>query len=126
MSQLRPGLPPECVSGALLRPAALLIPFLCLALGACSTTGTTMQSTSYYRAPVQPQVLVGGPPVEMEADGIEAQRAPRKRVHEIPDDPTQPYSPNYGSVPEPQDEALSPAADRAPSWEPVVKRASVG
>lgn len=34
--------------------------------------------------------------VEMEADGLESQRAPYVRDVEVPDDPTQPYSPNYG------------------------------
>lgn len=129
MSKLRPGLPPECVTGALSRPTALLIPLLCLALGACSTTGATGPATSYYRSPVTgiaPQLRANAPPVEVEADGIEAQLPPRRRVHLIPDDPTQPYSPNYGSVPEPQDEATAPGPDSAPSWAPIVKPASIG
>lgn len=133
MSQLRPGLPPECVIGALSRPTALLIPLLCLALGACSTTGATgPAATSYYRAPVtgiDPQLRANAPPVEVEADGIEAQLPPRRRVHQIPDDPTQPYSPNYGSIPaeqDEQDEAAAPVPGSAPSWAPIVKPASIG
>jgi hypothetical protein len=34
--------------------------------------------------------------VEMEADGLASQTAPYVRDVQIPDDPTQPYSPNYG------------------------------
>lgn len=109
MSQLRPGIPPERVIGALSRPTALLI---CLALGACSTTGATTQPTSYYRAQVPgiaEPMRSHGPPVEIEDDGIEAQRPPRRRVHQMPDDPTQPYSPNYGSAPSvPDDDAYYP------------------
>lgn len=130
MSQLRPGLPPERVTGALPRPAALLIGFVslgiaCLGLGACSTTSTTGQPTSYYRAPIAgvgAPIRAEGPPVEIEADGIEAQRPPRRRVHTIPDDPTQPYSPNYGGAPATHEDVYT--AD--PSWTPIVKPASVG
>jgi hypothetical protein len=43
--------------------------------------------------------LRAGPPVEIEDDGIETQRPPLVRAQKLPDDPTQPYSPNYGSVP---------------------------
>jgi len=102
---------------------------LCLALGACSTTGATGPAMSYYRAPVmgvQPQLRANAPPVEVEADGIEAQLPPRRRVHLIPDDPTQPYSPNYGSIPVPRDKATTPGSASAPSWEAIVKPASIG
>lgn len=128
MSQLRPGLPPARVQGALSRPAALLVTLACLALGACSTTGATTQPVSYYRAPVGAQIGAYGPPVEIEDDGIEAQRAPHKRVHEIPDDPTQPYSPNYGAVLDPMNDApaYEHEPDDEPSWEPIVKPASIG
>jgi hypothetical protein len=43
--------------------------------------------------------LRAGPPVEVEDDGIEAQRPPPLRAQRVPDDPTEPYSRNYGSVP---------------------------
>jgi hypothetical protein len=40
------------------------------------------------------------PAVEIEGDGIEAQRAPRRRAADkAPDDPTEPFSPDYGAVP---------------------------
>jgi hypothetical protein len=48
------------------------------------------------------------PRVEVEDDGLPAQAPPmRKRGHE-PDDPTEPFSPNYGTVP-PRAQASSPA-----------------
>jgi len=40
------------------------------------------------------------PAIEIEGDGIETQRAPRRRaMDKTPDDPTEPFSPNYGAVP---------------------------
>lgn len=53
-----------------------------------------------------------GPPVrrvEMEADGIEGQPSPYVRDVQVPDDPTQPYSPNYGRT------GMSPADPSAVS-----------
>jgi hypothetical protein len=44
-------------------------------------------------------VPISLPPVDMEADGVEAQRPPPMRMYAQPDDPTQPFSPNYGSIP---------------------------
>jgi len=49
-------------------------------------------------------------PVDLENDGREAQRPPAVRMFPQPDDPTQPFSPNYGEVPLPQspDDAAEP------------------
>jgi hypothetical protein len=88
--------------GALARPAALL---LSLALGACSAAGPATQSANLYATRDQGtgSATHAAPLVEIEGDGLESQRPPRRRVDEAPtpDDPTQPYSPNYGSVPAP-------------------------
>jgi hypothetical protein len=86
------------VTGALGWIAALLLSH---ALGACSTTGSTTQAPVWYgaSAPGQMAGLRAGPPVEVEDDGIEAQRPPPLRAQRVPDDPTEPYSRNYGSVP---------------------------
>ena len=98
LSVSRPGLPRARVTGALGLFAALL---LSPALGACSTTGSTTQAPVWYGASAPGQVagLRAGPPVEVEDDGIEAQRPPPIHARRPPDDPTEPYSPNYGSVP---------------------------
>jgi hypothetical protein len=97
----------ELVAGALGRPAALLIAVaLSIALGACSaSTHTAAQSSSWSATLVpMPGTVAGitpavpaGPVIEIEGDGIETQRAPRRRaMDETPDDPTEPFSPNYG------------------------------
>jgi hypothetical protein len=65
--------------------------------------GGCAQQTSYS----QPNWYAGGPaprqsaaavpiPVEMEDDGRPAQLPPRVDVRAAPDDPSQPWSPNYG------------------------------
>ena len=38
------------------------------------------------------------PWVETEGDGREAQLPPRRRLNQSADDPTEPFSPNYGTV----------------------------
>jgi len=98
LSVSRAGRPRARVTGALGWIAALLLSH---ALGACSTTGSTTQAPVWYgaNAPDQMAGLGAGPPVEVEDDGIEAQRPPPLRAQRVPDDPTEPYSRNYGSVP---------------------------
>lgn len=80
--------------GALSRSAALL---LCLGLGACSAGAPALQSANLFYAAQAPGMRPA-PSVEMEADGIEGQRPPRRRRNAAPDDPSEPFSPNYGSV----------------------------
>jgi hypothetical protein len=40
---------------------------------------------------------VGGPPV-LEADGLPAQVHPAADIRQLPDDPTEPFSANYGAL----------------------------
>jgi len=63
------------------------------------------QSASWYPSQVAGPVA-GMPPaermrpqVEIEGDGLEGQLPPRRRANKAPDDPREPFSPNYGSVP---------------------------
>jgi hypothetical protein len=94
------------VAGALGRPAALLFAVaLSAALGACSSGGAFTQSANWSTA-LAPVTGAGttppppaGPAIEIEGDGIETQRAPRRTLDKAPDDPREPFSPNYGAVP---------------------------
>jgi hypothetical protein len=102
----RTRLPRARVTGALGWFAALL---LSPALGACSTAGSATEAPVWYgeNAPGQMTGQIAGqmaglraaPPVEVEDDGIEAQRPPPLHAQRPPDDPNEPYSRNYGSVP---------------------------
>jgi hypothetical protein len=65
--------------------------------------------------------------VEIEADGLPAQLAPRNRAIE-PDDPREPWSPNYGSVPPTRATAVvKPAAAVmiVPRPAPIIKSAPI-
>ncbi|MEI9900284.1 MAG: hypothetical protein WDN31_09355 [Hyphomicrobium sp.] len=67
-------------------------------LGGCASVAPLPQSglVSVFasRSPVRPVA-----PLDVEGDGLEAQRPPPMRMYAKPDDPSQPFSPNYGSVP---------------------------
>jgi hypothetical protein len=112
------------VAGALGRPAALLLAVvLAVALGGCSSVGVSTQAAAQsasWNATLAPApgavadiapAAPARPAIEIEGDGIETQRAPRRRaMDKTPDDPTEPFSPNYGAVPAPEaDPARRPA-----------------
>jgi hypothetical protein len=89
-------------AGALWRPAALL---LTLTLGACSSAGTSIESASWSPSQIagpssaMPPATGMRPRVEIEGDGLEGQLPPRRRDKEATDDPSEPFSPNYGATP---------------------------
>lgn len=64
-----------------------------LAAGGCANTGNG------YSASATPTAYVAqGPAVQMESDGLPVQAAPSVTIRQLPDDPTQPFSPNYGGA----------------------------
>lgn len=90
-----------------LRPRAMIMCaalFAAQSLSACSSTGQAnhaMNSPAVmaWRLFDEPQAL---PPVkvkqDIEDDGIAAQTPPPKSIRNQKDDPTQPWSPNYGRI----------------------------
>jgi len=76
-------------------------PALAFALLAVSVSGCAHQAQTPYS---QANWYAGGPktpppapiPVEMEDDGRPAQLPPRVGIAKAPDDPSEPWSPNYG------------------------------
>lgn len=100
MSLLRPGSKPVLPRSAL---PALAVLAVTLAAAGCSsrpdgTTSFIWSNEPYHVAAAQPRP-------EMEDDGREGQLPPPMSRRREPDDPSEPYSPNYGS---------KPAAARAP------------
>jgi hypothetical protein len=89
-------------TGASCTRVALLLVCTGLALGGCSAAAPMANSGLISAFAAQPPPLVPKPVVDIEDDGREAQRPPRTRMYARPDDPTQPFSPNYGEVPLPQ------------------------
>ena len=88
--------------GASRARVTLLFSLAALALGGCSTAAPMANSGLISAFASQPLPHAVQQPVDLEADGMEAQRPPRMRMFSRPDDPTQPFSPNYGDVPLPQ------------------------
>ena len=81
-------------------PAQIAVLVMSVLVSACASTAPVVQSTDGY-APVAVSRFAGLSPrpwVETEDDGREAQLPPRRRLHPFPDDPTEPFSPNYGSL----------------------------
>lgn len=82
------------------RVALLLLSLAAISLGGCSS-GAPLPNSGLISAFVSVQPRQAPLPVDIEADGREAQRPPPVRMFQRPDDPTQPFSPNYGDVPLP-------------------------
>lgn len=90
-------------AGASRARAALLISLVAAAMGGCSAAAP-LPNSGLVSAFVSTPPRDMRPPVEIEGDGHEAQRPPPMRMFQREDDPTQPFSPNYGEVPLPQHE----------------------
>jgi hypothetical protein len=109
----------RCQSRALALPVrcAAFPTILALALlaGGCASTETTPSRVAGPMPMPNPETL--SMKVEVEDDGLPSQLAPRHRRPE-PDDPTQPWSPRYGTV-----KAQAPAnMEPAPSLSRVAAR----
>lgn len=111
MSLSRAGFRPARLLRALGLIPALLV---CTGLGACSTVTPPAQSAGWLGMQLPGSMgptagIRSGPPVEIEEDGLEAQRPPRRSAQPLADDPREPFSPNYGSVPAAEEPPPEPA-----------------
>jgi hypothetical protein len=79
----------------------LLISLAAASLGGCSSVAP-LPDSGLISAFASSQPRQPRPQVEIEDDGQEGQRPPPMRMFQREDDPTQPFSPNYGEVPLPQ------------------------
>ncbi len=61
---------------------------IALSAGGCANTNTTYSAN--------PSYVAQAPAVQMESDGLPVQAAPSALIRQLPDDPGQPFSPNYG------------------------------
>ena len=66
-----------------------------VAAAALSAAGCAADHGGYY-ADATPTHVARGSFVEMEEDGMPSQAPPPARIRQMPDDPSQPYSRNYG------------------------------
>lgn len=124
-SRLLPGLRPRAASCV-----ASLCVAASIALAGCAQQ-TSRHAASHVTGPEparthRTSMPVGTPsrPRKVEADGLPVQTAPYRKSVSIDDDPREPFSPNYGSVPlnpgqpEPHDPQAEPdLTPTAPSYE---------
>jgi hypothetical protein len=88
---------------------------LAAAIGGCATSASE---------PPAAQVVAQATRTQMEDDGLPPQVAPSVRIRQQPDDPTEPFSPNYG--PRPAGRPAPPAMRLSPAEEDaIVMRAIV-
>ncbi len=85
-----------------------------LMLGACAQTKPSTHPSYSGTYQAQMQVAVASPPkIEIEVDGIPAQQPPVRRRGRGPDDPREPFSPNYGPPPRDGGAPMSPPPRQA-------------
>jgi len=88
--------------------ARLCVCALMLMLGACASRQAQYRGGPQFRLASQQTRVAGyrkvAPPIDLEDDGIEAQTPPpARRLKNEPDDPSEPFSPNYGTAQVPDD-----------------------
>lgn len=89
-------------------PLVAVIAITILEVGCASNNGAY-----YAEAPAVAAYAARSPGVQTEDDGLPSQMPPSPRIRQMPDDPTEPYSRNYGG---PNPSALKPSPSmRAPS-----------
>ncbi len=74
--------------------------FLSLVVSAAAiSAGGCANTNNGYSANGAPATYVAqGRAVQMESDGLPVQAAPSAQIRQLPDDPNQPFSPNYGGA----------------------------
>lgn len=78
------------------RAVRVAIAPMMVAAAALSVAGCAADNNPYYGSASPPAYVAQGPAAQMEADGLPSQAAPPVRIRQMPDDPSQPYSRNYG------------------------------
>ncbi len=79
------------------KPRRLLLPFLAaLVLTGCAQNGAEKYNSYSSLLPKKPVPAAVQTNIKIEADGLPAQHPPRTHQHATIDDPSEPFSPNYG------------------------------
>jgi hypothetical protein len=98
---------------------AAIVPLLVLAVALCEAGCATDNNANYAGAPAT--VAYARPAtagVEIEDDGLPSQTPPAANIRQLPDDPSEPYSRNYGG-PNPASIRREPAGETASKPSPV-------
>lgn len=93
-----------------------------VALAGCASRSEHAASDPRVTPPQQYAAAAVRPQPELEDDGLPAQRPPLLRSQRLPDDPTEPFSPNYGNPPPSRANAIPAqrAAGSTPALQPAV------
>ncbi|MEQ1717588.1 MAG: adhesin [Hyphomicrobium sp.] len=90
-----------------------------IGLAGCSSAGSSRYSAE--NTTVSPARAVAQAAVEMEDDGLPSQTPPSVSIRQLPDDPNEPFSRNYGGGNPAAVEAASPQEPgKTPGRQPVV------
>lgn len=96
MTCLRSGWKPGMSRGLCAGP--VLLAAICLS--GCGSSTATEKTVAWQLMPPEQRQPISKPLRDLEDDGMPAQTPPPLGVREKPDDPSQPWSPNYGVPPE--------------------------
>lgn len=114
MCSLRPG---RCPGSLRIAVSGVLTGLSIFLLGGCSSTRAP---DAAYRVTAMQK-----PPVDLEDDGMAAQTPPPARIRSAPDDPSEPWSRNYGVPPEERAERDAQRAAAQPEVLPWLARREV-
>ena len=120
------------------RTPLLAVLSVALVAGGCGHDSEPYSQANWYAGGPRPQAAAVPIPVEMEDDGHPAQLPPRAEIARAPDDPSEPWSPNYGShtaaatdrkwqavvQPAPADPVPAPRRAAENTWQTMVQPAS--
>jgi hypothetical protein len=98
MSLSRFGRAPKCLAGVGVRLAALAVAALAAGCSSTQHAGYTYPGDAHAAAVAENRHAHARKP-DVEDDGMEAQPEPARRQFVEPDDPSEPFSPNYGNRP---------------------------
>jgi hypothetical protein len=96
MFLLRTGMKPEVSRGVFVRPLAITLS--ALALAGCRGHTEAYNSSPGWGASTPRSAAIAAYKVEVEDDGLPSQLPPPVRSQQLPDDPNEPWSKNYGDV----------------------------
>ncbi len=84
-----------------------------LLVSSCANSYASYDAPSNVGAQMHKQVAISAPlKVDLEDDGLAVQAPPRIRKHVEPDDPSEPFSPNYGPSPDKSEPASKRSVPR--------------
>jgi hypothetical protein len=103
------------------RAARAAIGPIVVAAAMCAAGCAADNNIYYASSPAVAGYVAQAPSVQVEDDGLPSQAPPSARIRQMPDDPSEPYSRNYGGQnPGVREPASAKPAAQAAAAEPVI------